>query len=251
VHLPGRPDPDWNALSHPEFRVLSAQRHSRKLPRGALAGNRFRIVLREVSGPRAGVEQLVADIARRGVPNYFGEQRFGMRGDNVEQARAMFAGQRVRREQRSLLLSAARAEIFNAILAERVARDCWDRAIAGDVFQLDGSHSIFGPEPLSDEIEWRLGEGDIHPTGALWGRGELRTVEVAAALETDAARAYPDLATGLEAAGLKQERRALRLRPAAFSAHWLDDHSLALSLELGAGSYATAVLREICRTDSA
>ena len=61
------------------------------------SGNRFVLTLRGVSGERAAIEQRLRSIAERGVPNYFGEQRFGRDGDNVANARAMFAGRRVRR----------------------------------------------------------------------------------------------------------------------------------------------------------
>ena len=56
VHLPGKAGPDWAALQDPEFRVLSATRHRRKLPRGALAGNRFSILLRETTGDRGATD---------------------------------------------------------------------------------------------------------------------------------------------------------------------------------------------------
>ena len=99
VHLPGRADPDWSALDAPGVRVLSAMRHARKLQRGALRGNAFVIVVRDVAGERAAADAAIAKIAREGVPNYFGEQRFGREGGNVDAALAMFAGRRVPREQ--------------------------------------------------------------------------------------------------------------------------------------------------------
>ncbi|MDE1886182.1 MAG: tRNA pseudouridine(13) synthase TruD, partial [Xanthomonadaceae bacterium] len=104
VHMPGKADPDWAALAHAEFRVLAAARHGRKLQRGALKGNRFRIVLREVHGDSAVAERVVESIRAQGVPNYFGEQRFGRDAANVERAKAMFSGKRVQRHERSLLL---------------------------------------------------------------------------------------------------------------------------------------------------
>ena len=186
-------------------------------------------------------------IAARAVPNYVGEQRFGREGDNVSNALAMFAGRRVRREQRTLLLSAARSELFNRVLARRVDADCWDRPVEGEVWMLDGSRSVFGPEPLDASLEQRLAAFDIHPTGPLWGRGELRTTDAAATLERDALAADDALAlrAGLEAEGLKQERRALRLRPSEMAWEWRDDDVLEVSFSLPAGAYATVVLAEL------
>ncbi len=247
VWLPGREDPDPSALDGEGLRIIEAQRHSRKLPRGALAGNRFRLALREVVGDRAAIEERLQAITGQGVPNYFGEQRFGRFGDNVAQALAMFAGRRVKREERSLLLSAARSELFNRVLARRVHDGNWNAALDGDVFMLAGSHSVFGPEPLDDRIRERIASFDIDPTGPMWGRGALRTADAVLALET-AAVAGDDasaLRDGLERAGLKQERRALRLRATNLQWQWLQDDVLELGFELPPGSYATSVLAEL------
>ncbi|TZF91043.1 tRNA pseudouridine(13) synthase TruD [Cognatilysobacter lacus] len=247
VHLPGRDAPDVASLESESFRVLHATRHARKLARGGLVGNRFVLTLRNVDGERAAIEARIAAIADRGVPNYFGEQRFGRAGDNVAQARAMFAGRRVRREERSLLLSAARSELFNRVLAERVRRECWAAPLDGEVWMLDGRRSIFGPEPFTPVLAERLAEFDIHPTGPLWGRGPLRSEGESRALE-DAVLDGPDaleLRRGLEAAGLEQERRALRLRPADVGFDWRGDDVLELRFALPPGTYATCVLEAL------
>lgn len=251
VHLPKRVAPDLAALETGEgderLRVLEHTWHARKLPRGALAGNRFVLVLRQAEGDRAAVETRLQAIAARGVPNYFGEQRFGRDGDNVANALAMFAGRRVRREQRTLLLSAARSELFNRVLAARVDAGCWDSPLDGEVWMLDGSRSVFGPEPFNDLLAQRLAQFDIHPTAPLWGRGELRSTGAAAELEQAAMSAEDALAlrAGLEAEGLKQERRASRLRPSELAWRWLEGGELELSFALPPGAYATVVLSEV------
>jgi tRNA pseudouridine13 synthase len=246
VHLPGKADPDWNALDGSELRILGVARHRRKLQRGALRGNAFRLVLRDVAGDIAAAALTADAIRDRGVPNYFGEQRFGREGGNVEQARAMFAGRRVQRHERGLLLSAARAHVFNGVLAERVRRGSWNVAVDGDVWMLAGTQSIFGPEPVSDVLRERLAAGDIAPTGPMWGRGDLRTQGAAAHIEAAVAAQYEDFARGLEAAGLAQERRALVLQCPDFAFVPLSDSAIEVSFRLGKGSYATAVLREFC-----
>lgn len=245
IHLPGKADPDWSALSHAEFRVIEAVRHSRKLHRGALKGNRFRIVLREIDGDREAAERIVESIRAHGVPNYFGEQRFGRESENIERAKAMFLGRRVQRHERSLLLSAARSHLFNAVLAARVGRGDWNRALEGDVFMLAGTHSIFGPEPVTPELFSRLERGDIAPTGPLWGTGTLRSAGEVAELENAIAAQFPELAAGLLANGLRQERRSLVLRPRELELRWLPDASTELSFYLSSGTYATVLLREI------
>ena len=247
VWLPKKTAPEIATLETDELRVLEHAWHTRKLPRGALAGNRFVLVLRELVGECAEVEARLQTIAARGVPNYFGEHRFGRGGDNVRKAVAMFAGRRVKREERSLLLSAARSELFNRVLAARVEADHWDAAFDGEVWMLDGSHSVFGPEAMTPELQARLQAFDIHPTGPLWGAGALRSEAATRAIEIDALQGdtASRLRDGLERAGLKQERRALRLRPAEFHWHWQADDALELGFSLPPGAYATVVLREL------
>ncbi|UZW63356.1 tRNA pseudouridine(13) synthase TruD [Lysobacter enzymogenes] len=258
VHLPKRVAPALAELESDELRVLEHHWHAKKLPRGALAGNRFVLALRDVDGERDAVERRLRAIVADGVPNYFGEQRFGRDGDNVANALAMFAGRRVRREQRSLLLSAARSELFNRALAARVRDGSWaglrdGAGLDGEVWSLAGSRSVFGPEPWSEVLAERLARSDIHPSGPLWGRGELRSVGAVRALELAALQDEQALAlrAGLEAAGLEQERRALRLRAESLQWRWLDDGALELGFVLPAGAYATVVLAELGAIDGA
>ena len=248
VHLPGLPDPDWDKIEIEGVRILSATRHSKKLKRGVHRGNRFRIVLRDLVGDRALAEACLARVANLGVPNYFGEQRFGNDGGNLRSAQALFAGARLGRSERGFALSAARSQLFNLVLSERVAAQSWNQALEGEVWMLGGTHSIFGPQAFDAEIQRRLEDFDIHPTGPLWGRGELRSVGDVAEIEQRVAIAT-GFAQGLEAADLRQERRSLRLRPTDFIAEWSGD-SLALEFALPSGCFATSVVREICFNDS-
>jgi len=247
VHLGTKPEPDWNALDIPGVRVLDVTRHARKLKRGAHRGNRFVIVLRDARGERERVDAVLDAIRAQGVPNYFGEQRFGHDDGNLAMARQLFAGQRLPREKHGIALSAARSELFNAVLAQRVAQGHWNRALDGEVFMLAGTHSVFGPESFSDELAQRIKDFDIHPTGPMWGRGELRSAGAVRAIEEAAIDAQRDLAQGLEKAGLEQQRRSLRLMARDLEASW-DGDDLALSFALESGAFATVVVREICAT---
>lgn len=249
VQLPGRADPDIAALealagSTPgqALRVLESVRHARKLQRGALAGNRFVLHLRDVGGDHDEIEARLMTIRARGFPNAFGAQRFGHGGGNLDAARAMFAGRRMRREQRSILLSAARSELFNRVLAARVADGSWENGLPGEVWMLDGSHSVFGPEPIDESLLRRVRSGDVHPTGPLWGRGDGRSQADCRALEEAALTGTDDLRAGLEHAGLRQERRALRVNGP--SLHWdrPEEGVLRLEFALPSGSYATSLL---------
>ena len=247
VWLGKRPEPDWTAIDDSEFRILSVQRHRRKLRLGALQGNRFRLIVRELAGPTSALEERLQAIRDRGVPNYFGEQRFGRDGGNIKRALAFFSDpRRVRdRDTRSLLLSTARSLIFNAVLAQRVQQGTWNAVLPGEACMLDGSRSVFCAHEVDAALQARVAEGDVHPSGPLWGKGvslvDLRVAE----LEKEVAEQYAVWARGLETAGLQLARRALRLPVQELCWTFPDDKTLSLEFVLPAGAYATAVLREI------
>ena len=247
VHLPKRVAPDVATLRADDFKVLEGAWHNRKLPRGALKGNRFVLTLRDVQGARDAIDARLAQVAARGLPNWFGGQRFGRDGGNVASALAMFSGRRVRRDQRSILLASARSELCNRVRSARVMDGSWDAGLEGEVWVLAGSRSVFGPEPWDPVLAERLAAFDIHPSAPLWGAGELRSQGHSAEIERSALADEHSLALreGLEQADLKQERRANRLVAEALSWQWTNDDTLVLSFSLPPGSYATAVLHEL------
>jgi len=257
VQLPGREAPDIATLeldnpgssSRQVLRVVAAERHARKLQRGALRGNRFVLGLRGVIGERAAIDARLWTLKEQGFPNYFGEQRFGQGGGNLEAARAMFAGKKMGRDKRGILLSAARSELFNRVLATRVVDGSWKTGLSGELWMLDGTHSIFGPEPDPAAFAERAQAQDIHPTGPLWGRGALRTDADCRALEEAALHDAADIRAGLEQAGLNQERRALRTPARSLTWKWPDEATLELTFELPAGCYATSMLSAIGRCE--
>ena len=253
VWLPGKADPDWSPILNDDLQLLSQARHRRKLQRGGLRGNRFTLVLRDVQGERAALEQRLARVAEQGVPNYFGEQRFGRDGGNLAAAQAMFAGRRVKDRHRcGLYLSAARSLLFNEVLAARLRASNWNQALPGEALQLAGSRSFFVAETIDEEILGRLVSGDVLPSGPLWGRGELPSQAEARVLEAAALAPFADFRAGLASAGLRQERRALRLPVPDLQWQWLGDgENLQLQFSLPSGCYATAVLRELVKASGA
>ena len=172
VQLPGRASPDWSELADDSLQILAVERHHRKIRRGGLRGNRFVITATDIEGDRDLAESRLQQIRENGVPNYFGSQRFGSDGRNLQQADDLFAGRgrRPKRELRGLLLSAARAQLFNQVLAARVSAASWDRALPGDVLSLAGSQRQFAHDADDASIAERLARLDVHPTGPLCGR---------------------------------------------------------------------------------
>ncbi len=246
IHLPLTCEVDWTACGDPSFTVLNTIRHSRKLKSEAIAHNAFRIVIRSVCGDPETLNARWQRLIHEGVPNYFGEQRFGRDGNNLAQAEALFRGQRrdMDRYQRGLYLSAARSYLFNQVLSHRIQQGTWNQALSGDVLMLDGRHSCFPIQQPEADIVARVAHLQLHPTGPLWGSGDLLSQGDVQALEYQVAAAYPLLKQGLEKAGLKQERRALRVRLAAPDLQWLDEATVVVQFVLPTGVYATTVLRE-------
>jgi tRNA pseudouridine13 synthase len=242
-----RPLEAWCEVRQPEFEVLEAAAHSRKLPRGALAGNRFIIRLRNIvaSGGRLALEARLADIRQGGVPNYFGPQRFGRDGANL--ARVDEGLDALRPPERGFVLSAARSLVFNAVLAARVTDGSWRRLESGDMANLDGRGSIFAVDALDDTLTARSNALDIHPTGPLWGRGSPETRGRPHEVEVRIAAEFPEACALVAAAGMDQERRALRLAVRDLACDYEAD-DLVVRFRLTRGSFATTVLRELIDT---
>ncbi|WP_428623477.1 tRNA pseudouridine(13) synthase TruD [Sedimenticola sp.] len=245
IRLAGKPEPNWNAIESSEFKVLNTARHSRKLRVGALKGNRFKIRVRAFEGDEALLRSTLENIARDGIPNYFGEQRFGTDDSNLVSARALFNGElkRVKREKRGFYLSAVRSLLFNKVLAARVAAGNWNCPLDGERMMLDGTRSSFPVGEIDESIQLRLQEMDIHLSGPLWGRGESLVSGAVAELESEILSSDLFWREGLERFGLQMERRALRV--AVSDLTWsFQGGEVALSFRLPKGCFATALLRE-------
>ena len=237
---------DWLQCKSDEFEVIAAHRQRRKLKRGTHKGNEFEIVLTEVAGDDAALKLRLELVKQYGVPNYFGSQRFGRDANNLSMAREWFESGKViqDRHQRGFALSAARAFLFNSILQARIQQGTWNKLLAGDVANLSGSNSVFAVDQMDEVLGQRCDEFDIHPTGALWGKGELRTRGSIKELEMQIADDHAAIAQGLCAAGLEQERRALRVQVRDFIWKHEPDR-LTLKFALTKGAFATAVISEL------
>ena len=266
LSLGNRDLPHWQAWSIEGVTIGQAIRSKKKIQRGRLKSNRFALVLRDLApidpadaslngleGMRSDLEKRLRAIAQVGVPNFFGEQRFG--NNNVGRARRLFAGElRGKRSapKRGFYLSAARSYLFNEVLARRVEEGSWQRFLPGDVALLDGSQSFFTLESgqeRSPEIQKRLMAFDIHPTGPLPGVGEAVVTGEVAQLEAECLAQHADLVAGLERFKVKAMRRSLRSRVYDPEWNWLDDHTLQLNFSLAQGAFATTVLRELIAYD--
>ena len=221
VYFPKGVEPDWLLINSDTIQLLSASRHQHKLRRGEHQQNHFVIRLRNVQvDDRQLFQQKIDTVLTQGVPNYFGEQRFGLGGNNLQEAEAILVGgKRYRdKQKRGLMLSAARSYLFNQVLTVRVKANNWSLLLDGEV--------------------------SAQSSGPLWGRGRSLVTGVLAELEQAALADWAAWCDGLEHAGLSQERRALQLIPCNVSSSWRDE-DLTLHFSLGAGEFATAILHEL------
>jgi tRNA pseudouridine13 synthase len=280
IQLPGLVNPNSEDFTVENVVILKTIRHQRKLQTGGLSGNRFTLRVRNIqtlATTQTDDTDIIQTLQSRlnlikaqGVPNYYGEQRFGIHGRNIKQGEKLLAGElpKVKRNQKSLFLSAIRSWMFNVLLSERLQQQNWNQLLPGDVLQLEGSNKWFVEDGSVDLAE-RIKVLDLHPTGALFGKGVLPSDKSALKIEQGVAERFKAWIAGLDEYGVNQDRRALRLLPLALEWQWIASSAeyadvlepafeklslesdwasapvLQLSFSLRAGSYATMVLREL------
>ena len=222
--------PDWSLVNIEGASILEQARHSKKLRRGAHKSNRFKIVLRGKLPDSNLLEERIRMIVMMGVPNYYGEQRFGREGGNIQLANDWAAGKRLPRHKRSIAISSARSFLFNERLNEKALDGSWNHLTSGDLANLDGTGSIFSVDDVDSEIERRCAEMDIHPAGELACDGSQCGNET--------------WQNAFDKARVKPASRSLRLRVIDLQVE-TGNQCAKLYFKLGRGAFATSVLREI------
>jgi tRNA pseudouridine13 synthase len=243
-----------NAIESMGLDVLWVKRHANKLKRGHLLGNRFEVLLSGVGENALNQAQAVAEaLGKRGLPNYFGAQRFGAAGDNAEAGRRLIKinGSKGPRQKwlRGLMLNAFQSELFNRWLADRVHRGEFVNLLLGDIAKKTYTGGLFEvEEPLVEQP--RLDRGEITYTGPIYGHKMRMATAVAGERESQVLEAEGVSLAELKKAGLKGTRRPARLMPGPIE---ISPHSdgdvpaLWFSFALPKGSYATTLLREFIK----
>ena len=241
------------ALALPDIQILEATRHNHKLRTGHVRANRFILRVRQCAGDAEARAQAILDRLAQppGAPNWYGEQRFGKYGDNAERGRALLRGeQRSDRRMDRFYVSALQSELFNAWLVARMTDGLYARVLAGDVLHKVGGGMFTCEDAATDEA--RLHAGELVVTGPMFGT-KMRAAVGAAAEREDAILAAAGLArddfakVAQIAEGTRRDASiavrdiALRTLP--------DDGSLEVQFALPAGAYATAVMRELMKSE--
>lgn len=258
IYRPKATPIDWRGFDLVGVEILEIFKHNKKLRRSTHSGNKFQIVLRsdgiaENIQMRCDLECRLKAIKNEGVPNYFGLQRFGLGMSNIEKALEFFSQTNTApkrfNDRQAMWVSAARAWLFNTVLAERVKQGSWNTLQLGEPCNLNSTQSYF-LSTEDDDLEQRLALGDIHPTAPLWGRFSARDKELlgSIALHLKAEKACLSeldvFTSGLERMGLAYRRRSTRCLPQRLDWHF-EENRLVLKFELLSGQYATSVLREL------
>lgn len=246
VHLPtaGLPNLALFQAQHPSIEILAMTRHNKKLHPGDLAGNYFEVTLSEVTDVEEVVKRLEV-VAKQGVPNYFGNQRFGKDGNNLGEARR-WGRENVRtrnQNQRSLYLSTARSWIFNCIVSARIEQNCFDRFVEGDIALVNGEQTLVNAEHLAEFNQW-LNQDKVQISAALAGDNALPTQAQAQEIEQQFVDAEQDLMKLIRGNRMRHDRRAISLK--AQDLTWqVNGDAITLKFALDAGSFATSIVREL------
>jgi len=248
-------------LEDENIKIISTVRNNRKLKIGSHKRNLFDITLRNCLEGREEFDANLGKIKQFGVPNYYGFQRFGRGLSNLKQVDKLIHDPQTntKRRQKSfkkgMLISAARAYVFNQVLSSRITNNNWSQFVAGDVINLDGTARNFIVEEgaWDSTLQKRLENFDIHLTGPLLGEVDSKDRYISSGKAADIEKAevdkYPKILEYLQKIGAKSSRRPLRFLPEELRWAWLDDYTLNLSFALNPGAYATSLLREVCKTD--
>jgi tRNA pseudouridine13 synthase len=244
LQLPGHPDPDLGKIEIDGVEVLLAARHSRKLRPGQLRYNEFQLSLRNCAiHDTHALANRLEQLSCKGVPNYFGPQRFGRDSGNLKILSRAPDLSALKREERAFALSALRGALFNGYLAARVAAGDWDASLAGEI--------CISAEPRGfPEADEQLFRAERYPTGLLWGVSNAGNKSAGAnqaeEREQEWFSRFPLVCSALEKAGSKLSRRVLVSQVA--NLEWQhNDTVLDLSFALRSGSYATVVLGEVLK----
>ena len=244
LHLAGKETPDFSTFECEGIEILEVTRHNRKIRTGALEGNHFELLLRDVVETDE-LKQRLNQLQEIGFPNYFTEQRFGRDGHNLTQAQRWASGEiSVKdRKKRSFYLSAARSEVFNLVVSQRIADQQMQTVLLGDYLQLAGSNSFF--EVKAEDLmqsQQRLDENYVLLTAPLIGENSLE--QNGNECEKAIVAQHKNLISLMKKERMNAARRAMLCK--AQDLRWqFEPEGLRLTFFLNSGSYATGLVREL------
>ncbi len=262
-------EPKLESFSHDGVKILSRDYHGNKIRMGHLKGNRFFIRLKKVTPVAAQkIDKALAEIAKNGMPNYFGYQRFGADGENYKKGGEILRGERKERnvKMKRLYVNAYQSHLFNLWLSRRIEMNTLfsnfsaveltellnlpEEAIRtmqaqthpfklfeGDVIMHYPHGRLFHFEGDSRDLE-RFSAGEVSPSGLLCGQRAQRATGLAEEIEKD----YDD------DIAIDGARRYAWIFPQDVEGEYKEDDAwYELHFTLPKGSYATVLIEEIAK----
>lgn len=252
VYSPKTKQYDWSLFEDERVNILEISQHQRKCRLGALSHNDFIITLKNLS-ESASIADRMLQCQQSGMPNYYGEQRFGHDYENLKKARALFNGELTVKNHRlrGLYYSSARSHLFNLLLDARVQAKTFNHAISGDILQHVGKRGYFSIADVDDSIRERISSREVAPAGPLWGKGQHYESAEAEHLLQSVLTAESELCQGLENHGLELAYRPYVVFPENIAIEMVDHATAKISFRLPRGSFATSLLRELVNSNEA
>ena len=264
IHTPGKSIDDFPMLQHDRVGILWADMHTNKLRLGHLSGNRFSIRIRNVDMSKAlAANRIMQRLSQVGVPNRFGPQRFGTRNTNQFIGRSILLGtyrKRISTSRRRFYLNALQSAVFNRVLDSRLENNELSLLVPGDLAWKHAGGSVFAVDQTTandPETRQRLDQLEISPSGPMWGASMTRASGQTDQTELDALAELElgpdDFANSRSSKLVPGVRRPLRVAISSAEVEGgCDEHGgyVRLTFDLPAGAYATAVLREIMKSEN-
>ena len=234
----------------PEVHVHWARRHRNKIKPGHLLGNRFRITVVDTVPDAWERAQAIAEYLRRtGVPNYYGEQRFGREGDNAVRGKAALLGKGPRdRWLRRFLISAYQSHLFNRYLARRITEGLFTHLLLGDIAKKADTGGLFVVQDVEAE-QPRYERGEIHFTGPMYGYKMWMAEQEAGALERAILEEEGVTLEDFRKGRVKGTRRVGRLWLSDLDIRRDEEGHLVFTFFLPKGAFATVVMREFMKEE--
>ncbi len=264
ISLPAKFSKEMEAFTHDKIKILSTTKHNNKIRVGHLKGNRFNIRLKKVLGiQKDKLDSVLKWIKKNGVPNYFGNQRFGTDGNNWEDGKKIIDGTlKIRdRKTKEFLIGSYQSYLFNGWLCKRMELNLllekfteaqteeiiklpkesllntkkqpnFFKLLNGDMMMHYPYGRVFSVEDLEEEAR-RFATKDIAPAGLLSGKKSKVAEGIAGFIENQF----------VEDINLNGTRRYAWIEVTEITKNYVEERAhYELSFVLPKGSYATNVL---------
>ena len=242
ISIPKKYSKEMKAFRSSKIKILDSVLHNQKLNIGDLEGNRFKINLHDVEVEELNqIQKIIKQISKKGMPNYFGYQRFGKDVDeNFQRAKDIVYGETIIKDKKlsKMLISSYQSTFFNQWLTNRLKLDENDfKLLDGDIFNEFKRDKLFTAKAINSQIQKDFISQKISPTGLLPGRKVFRSINEARVLEEK----YDDMY--IQEKGYRREAIVF---PKDITCKYNSGEKMCtLEFSLPKGSYATVLIENI------